>query len=91
MKNISADENLVSMCGLYCGAYKSYMKDKCKGCVENLHVIGKMPADIDIYKTISLGMQIVTGLVKQISGRLDVTREGGTEFKITFTHKNFRK
>jgi two-component sensor histidine kinase len=50
-----------------------------------------MPADLDIYKTVSLGMQIVTGLVKQINGRLEVNREGGTEFKITFTHKNFRK
>jgi two-component sensor histidine kinase len=50
-----------------------------------------MPADLDIYKTVSLGMQIVTGLVNQIKGSLDVSREGGTEFKITFTHKNFRK
>jgi two-component sensor histidine kinase len=50
-----------------------------------------MPADLDIYKTVSLGMQIVTGLIKQIKGSLDVSREGGTEFKITFTHKNFRK
>jgi two-component sensor histidine kinase len=50
-----------------------------------------MPADLDIYKTVSLGMQIVTGLIKQIKGSLNVSREGGTEFKITFTHKNFRK
>ncbi|MBN2214026.1 MAG: DUF3795 domain-containing protein [Bacteroidales bacterium] len=32
MKEIVADKNLVSMCGLYCGACPKYLKDKCPGC-----------------------------------------------------------
>lgn len=35
MVDIKAYENLVSMCGLYCGACKGYLKEKCKGCAEN--------------------------------------------------------
>jgi hypothetical protein len=35
MKNIKTDDNLISMCGLYCGACKSFLKDRCMGCAEN--------------------------------------------------------
>jgi hypothetical protein len=35
MKEIVADKNLVAYCGLYCGACRSYLKDKCPGCREN--------------------------------------------------------
>jgi hypothetical protein len=35
MKNIIVDENLVSMCGLYCGACRKFLKDRCRGCAEN--------------------------------------------------------
>ena len=35
MKEITLDENLVSFCGLYCGACGSYLKGKCPGCSEN--------------------------------------------------------
>ena len=35
MKEIVADPNLVAYCGLYCGACKKYLMDKCPGCHEN--------------------------------------------------------
>lgn len=35
MKPINIDENLVSYCGLYCGACPSHLKEKCPGCHEN--------------------------------------------------------
>lgn len=35
MKKIIADKELISYCGLYCGACKRYLKKKCPGCVEN--------------------------------------------------------
>lgn len=35
MKDIAADPNLVAYCGLYCGACKKYLADKCPGCREN--------------------------------------------------------
>jgi len=33
---IVVDKRLVAYCGLYCGACKSYLKGKCKGCRENI-------------------------------------------------------
>ena len=35
MKEIISDPKLVAYCGLYCGACKKYLKDKCPGCHEN--------------------------------------------------------
>ncbi len=35
MKEIVTDKNLVAYCGLYCGACKMYLKDKCPGCQQN--------------------------------------------------------
>lgn len=35
MKEIISNPELVAYCGLYCGACKSYLKDKCPGCHEN--------------------------------------------------------
>ncbi len=35
MKNIEAREDLVAYCGLYCGACKKYLQEKCPGCHEN--------------------------------------------------------
>lgn len=35
MKEIVADANMVAYCGLYCGACKSFLKEKCPGCHEN--------------------------------------------------------
>jgi len=36
MGDIRVDAGLVARCGLYCGACRSYLKDKCKGCSENV-------------------------------------------------------
>jgi hypothetical protein len=35
MKAIVADTNLIAYCGLYCGACRKYLVDKCPGCREN--------------------------------------------------------
>ncbi len=43
-----------------------------------------IPGNIDISNARSLGMQLVNDLVKQIEGQLDLKRDGGTSFQITF-------
>jgi len=43
-----------------------------------------IPEDIDFSNTPSLGMLLVNDLVKQIDGQIDLKREGGTSFRITF-------
>ena len=35
MKQIISNSKLVAYCGLYCGACKRYLQDKCPGCHEN--------------------------------------------------------
>ena len=35
MKNIVADTDLIAYCGLYCGACRKYLREKCPGCHEN--------------------------------------------------------
>lgn len=35
MREIVSDPNLVARCGLYCGACRSYLRDRCPGCHEN--------------------------------------------------------
>jgi hypothetical protein len=35
MKEIVADSKLVAFCGLYCGACRAYLQDRCPGCREN--------------------------------------------------------
>lgn len=35
MRNVEANSELVAYCGLYCGACKSYLDEKCNGCHEN--------------------------------------------------------
>ena len=35
MKTIAADKNLTAFCGLYCGACKAYLREKCAGCRES--------------------------------------------------------
>ncbi|MGE4403371.1 MAG: DUF3795 domain-containing protein [Desulfobulbus sp.] len=35
MQDIKVNAELVAYCGLYCGACRSYLKGKCKGCHEN--------------------------------------------------------
>jgi len=42
------------------------------------------PKDEDFLMTETLGMQLVTDLVKQLKGTMCLDRKGGTKFKITF-------
>jgi two-component sensor histidine kinase/sensor domain CHASE-containing protein len=42
------------------------------------------PEDLDIHQATSLGLQLVTGLTKQLDGTVEVRRERGTIFEITF-------
>jgi len=35
MRGVKKDTNLVAFCGLYCGACKRYLNEKCPGCKEN--------------------------------------------------------
>lgn len=35
MKEIKSDASLIAKCGLYCGACKKYLSDKCQGCSKN--------------------------------------------------------
>ena len=35
MKQIISDKNLIASCGLYCGACRQYLTEKCSGCREN--------------------------------------------------------
>ncbi|MGB8952453.1 MAG: two-component regulator propeller domain-containing protein [Candidatus Aminicenantales bacterium] len=43
-----------------------------------------LPEDLDIRKTESLGLQLVSDLVTQLDGSIELERSRGTEFKITF-------
>jgi PAS domain S-box-containing protein len=46
-----------------------------------------IPENIDIEKLDTLGMQLVVSLVEQLGGELEMKRNNGTEFTITFTKK----
>lgn len=35
MKDIEANKELIAACGLYCGACRKYLTDKCPGCHNN--------------------------------------------------------
>ena len=35
MKEVLSNPDLVAYCGLYCGACRSYLREKCPGCHEN--------------------------------------------------------
>ncbi|MBZ2166805.1 PAS domain S-box protein [Methanobacterium spitsbergense] len=48
--------------------------------------------DIDIENTETLGLQLVTTLVNQLDGQLELTKkEGGTEFKIIFKELKYKE
>jgi two-component sensor histidine kinase len=50
-----------------------------------------IPDGFDIHNTKTLGLQIVSTLTKQIRGRIELLREGGTGFRITFRRKKSKK
>ncbi|MCD4688812.1 MAG: PAS domain S-box protein [Desulfuromonadaceae bacterium] len=43
-----------------------------------------LPAGLDYRHTTTLGLQLVTALTNQLNGTLEVKREGGTLFRVTF-------
>jgi PAS domain S-box-containing protein len=43
-----------------------------------------LPKDIDIYKTSTFGLRLVTELVEQLKGDLRLIKRGGTTFKMSF-------
>jgi PAS domain S-box-containing protein len=43
-----------------------------------------LPAGLDIENTETLGLQLVRTLTRQLHGRLEVIRDGPTEFRVTF-------
>jgi PAS domain S-box-containing protein len=49
------------------------------------------PKDLDFRKTESLGMQLVTLLVGQLDGTIDLKRKGGTTFDIVFKEQKKKK
>jgi len=49
------------------------------------------PKDIDFRNTESLGMQLVTLLVGQLDGTIDLKRKGGTTFDIVFKEQKKKK
>jgi PAS domain S-box-containing protein len=46
-----------------------------------------LPEDLDIQKTETLGLKLITTLVNQIDGIIDLNRIGGTMFTITFRNE----
>jgi PAS domain S-box-containing protein len=43
-----------------------------------------LPSDFDVRKSKSLGMQLVSALVEQLDGKLEIVRRGGVSFSVTF-------
>ena len=44
-----------------------------------------LPPELDITRTASLGMQLIYLIVEQLKGKIEVSREGGTGFRILFS------
>ena len=43
-----------------------------------------LPGEVDFHKAESMGFQVVSALVQQLGGSIELDREVGTEFRITF-------
>lgn len=56
--------------------------DKCTLTIGNDGI--PFPEDVDFRNTQSLGFQLICALVDQLKGAIELQRNGGTEFKITF-------
>lgn len=48
-----------------------------------------LPDDLDIQKTTTSRLKLVNSLTSQIDGELDLKRDDGTRFKITFKEEKF--
>ena len=44
-----------------------------------------LPENVDLQKTESLGLQIVLTLTNQLQGKIEIERNNGTEFRMTFS------
>ncbi len=66
-------------------------ESKCDGCKSASFILAisddgiGIPKSIDLENPNSLGIQLVTTLVDQLAGELELTRSKGTEFTIRFT------
>ena len=49
-----------------------------------------LPKDLDVTKTESLGLQLVTMLVEQLQGTLSIKNKNGTSFEIVFEKLDYR-
>ena len=47
-----------------------------------------IPEEVDFYKSRTVGYNLVNSLIRQLGGILEINREKGTEFKITFSILN---
>jgi len=64
-----------------------YEKESCKSVSYVLSISDNgvgIPENIDIENLDSLGLQLVTSLVYQLDGELEIKRNNGTEFNIKF-------
>ncbi|MEA1963610.1 MAG: sensor histidine kinase, partial [Candidatus Aerophobetes bacterium] len=50
-----------------------------------------LPKDLDFQNIETLGLQLVCTLADQIGGSIELTRSGGTEFKITFRKPKYKE
>ncbi|MBD3414909.1 MAG: PAS domain S-box protein [Candidatus Aminicenantes bacterium] len=67
------------------GEIKIEIKQKKNMCLLTIRDNGKgLPQDLDFKKAESMGLDLVTSLVKQINGKIELYRDKGTCFEITF-------
>lgn len=50
-----------------------------------------LPADLDVHRSQSLGLRLITTLTEQLSGTLDISRDAGTVFTVTFLDEDKAK
>lgn len=63
----------------------NFFKDRNEFVLEIHDTGGSFPGDLDIYNTESLGLQLVTRLVSQIDGTIELDMTDGTTFSIKFS------
>ena len=47
-----------------------------------------LPENFNIKETKTLGLELVSSMVEQLNGKLDISKNGKTEFKITIDQNN---
>lgn len=51
----------------------------------------EIPEDLSIWNTISMGGQLINAFVEQLEGSVELNREDGTEYRITFPMRKYKK